>query len=97
MQLPSDRLRHAGATPDELAQLQAEHDTASDPAKESRLKHLAGIAEQDIREWLQALRDRGHFGTQREAETPEPEPAAKESTEPKAKPAPKTEPGDPAK
>jgi hypothetical protein len=53
---PVSRLRSAGATDAEVAQLEAEHNAASREAQESRLAHLEKIAEGDIVEWLEDLR-----------------------------------------
>jgi hypothetical protein len=65
--LPVDRLERAGATPEEVQHLQQQHT--------GTIKRLETLAEQDIREWLQELRDAGHF-----SETVE-DPAVKEVTD----------------
>ena len=54
----TDRLLRAGASPEEAGQVQAEYD--ADP-KTALLERLDSMADQDIREWLDKLREGGHF------------------------------------
>lgn len=59
--LPSDRLLQAGATREELAQLEAEHEASSLPEQEGRIAHFEKLAIGDIAEWLDTLRKAGRF------------------------------------
>ncbi len=67
----SDRLRRAGATPQELAQLEAEFAALTPAGQESQETHFVALAEGDLIAYLQGLRDAGHF---EQDEAPEPEP-----------------------
>ena len=59
--LPVDRLQRAGATPQEIAQLQGEYDALSPAGRETTDARYGRVAVGDIIEHLASLRDAGHF------------------------------------
>lgn len=58
---PADRLQRAGATPEELTQIQAEFDARLPAEQENELRKLEAIAHGDLVEWLEDLRKAGRF------------------------------------
>lgn len=80
---PADRFARAGATPEELEQLQAEFDSLSEPAKASQVERFAAVAQSELTEVLEQWRE-----TATAPEASEPEAVV----EPVADPAPASPP-----
>ena len=57
MAFPAGRYSEAGATPDEVARLQAQFDALSEPVQQATLDRLAGVAQGDLLAELETLRE----------------------------------------
>lgn len=59
---PRDRFERAGASPEELDQLEGEYNASSPAEQESHNQQFDGQAESGLREHLDGLRKTRHFG-----------------------------------
>ena len=77
MDFPRLRFQQAGATPDELSELEQRFDAMTESAQRSQLQQLAGVSEYDIAELLEAHRAGEHDDVDEdEGDAPDPTPPA---------------------
>lgn len=78
-EFPATRFKGAGASEDELAQLTSEFERSDITVQSSQDEYYKGVAEGDLREYLDRLREADHFKTSETEPKDETEPLAADS------------------